>query len=76
MKKHKKDYKDFINKGNSPEAYDITRKKFTNVTAMLTTNCRKGAGACRHEPLKFNEGHGRELEVSATLVRKIVKEDL
>ena len=77
MKKHKKDYMDFIDVGNSPEDYDITRKPHkcrsdthnheivARVQELVDTDFSKSMGAMAHE-----------LEVSATLVVKIVKEDL
>ena len=77
VKKHKKNYMDFIEAGNSPEDYDITRKGnkrhskahnheiVTRVQKLVDTDPSKSMRAMAHE-----------LEVSMTLVCKIVKEDL
>ena len=68
---------DFINAGNSPEDFDITKKPHkchsnahdheivTRVQELVDTDSSKSMRAMAHE-----------LDVSATLVRKIVKEDL
>ena len=77
VKKHKKEYMDFIDAGNSPEDYDITRKSHkchsnahdheivSRVQELVNTN-----------PSKSMRAMACELEVSATLVRKIVNKDL
>ena len=76
-KKKKKDYMDFIDAGNSPEDYDINRKSHKRhsnahdheivalVQELVDMDASKSMRAMAHE-----------LEVSATLALKIVKEDL
>ena len=77
VKKHMKDYNDFINVGNSPEAYDITR---------MIHKCRRDSyyhdivarvqELVNTDPSKSMRAMACELEVSATMVCKIVKKDL
>ena len=77
VKKRKMDYTDFINVGNSPEAYDITRK-----IHKLCSNTQDHDKVVEVQefvdmfPLKSIRAMAPELEVSATLFCKIVKEDL
>ena len=70
VKKHKKDY----NGGNSPEAYDITRK----IHKRHRDTHDHEIGARVHElvnmdPSKSMRAMSCELEVSVTLICKIVK---
>ena len=50
VKKHKKDYNNFINMGNSPETYDLTRKIHKCYSAPQDHDII--AGACRNGPLE------------------------
>ena len=72
VKKHKKEYNNVINMGNSPAAM-TSPGRFTNVavtfrTMILSQGCRS--------LLTQTPQIAPELEASATLVRIIVKEDL
>ena len=77
VKKHKKDYTDLIDAGNSPEDYDITRKshkcrsdaRYHNIVARVQE-------LVDTDPLNSMRAMAHELEVSATLVCKIVKENM
>ena len=77
VKKHKKDYTDFIDVSNSPEDYDITRKshKCTSNTHSYSIVARVKE-LVNTDPWKSMRAMAHELEVSATLFCKIVKEDL
>ena len=77
VKKHNKDYMDFINAGNSPEVYDITRKSpkchSNTLDHEIVVRVQELVDT---DPSKSIRARARKLEVSATLVGKLVKEDL
>ena len=59
LKKHEKDYMDFINAGNIVLKIIKLPGKVIKVAVKLTTTILlQGAGASRHGPLKVHEGHG------------------
>ena len=77
VKKHKKDYNYLINMGNSPEAYDITRKIHKPCSDTQDHDIVAGVQEfVDTDPSKSKRAMAPELEVSVTLGSKIVKEDL
>ena len=77
VNKFKKHYTDFIDEGNSPEDYDITRKPHKRRSdAHGNEMVARVQELVDTDPSQSMRSMARELDVSATLVRKIVKEDL
>ena len=77
VKKHKKDYNNFVNPGNSPEAYDITRKIHQGCSNSHNHDIvARVQELVDTDPSKSMRAMAHELEVSVTMVRKINKEDL
>ena len=77
VKQHKRDSNDFINRGYSPEAYDNTRKIHKHCSDTHDHDIVAGVKELVDtDPSKSMRAMAHELEVSATLFRKIVKEDL
>ena len=77
VKKQKKVYMDFIDAGNSPEDYDITRKSHKRHSNTHDHEIvARVQELVNTDPSKSMRAIACELEVSATLVCKIVTEDL
>ena len=73
VKKHKKDYTDFIDTGNSPEDYDITSKSHKRCSnAQGYDIVARVQELVDTDPSKSMRAMTHELEVSTTLVCKIV----
>ena len=70
VNKHKKHYKKNFNSGNSPEAYDITSDHHDHDIVARVQEL------VNMDPSKSMRAMVCKLEVSATLVCKIIKEDL
>ena len=71
MKKHKKDYTDFINVGNIPEDDDITRKIHKHCSdAQDHGIIARVQELVNIDPSKSMRAMAHGLEVSTTLVRK------
>ena len=68
VKKQKKEYNDFINMGNSPEAYDVTRKIHKRCSNAQDHDIVAGVQKLVDmDPSKSMRAMAPELEVSATL---------